>query len=143
MVERIANSRPWRILAIVSVLGVASQVLPVTRLVIAPEDVEIRGYHVTAYRSFPMDAFGLPRPRLSYIETVTPLSPDHNGGARCERTGGPFQYTKVDPVGRWQIPWAVPCLSDPQGFTWCAVWTWHVGNLTFGPTSKCKRIIKG
>lgn len=124
-----------RAMFVVGLTILALWVVPVTRLVYAPHAVEVVGDQVTMYRTFPLDALGLPRPRLSYVETVRPLTPSHHDGQSCTDAGGPFQYTRDDEVGRWQIPWAVGCLSDPRGFIWSASWTWHIGGLTVGPVS--------
>lgn len=118
-------------------------IAPVTRLVYWPVETEVRNETVTHFRSFPMDALGLPRPRISFVEIVKPLTPGHNGGQVCQDTGGPLKYDKQTGYGAWEIPWAAPCLSDPQGFVWQAQWTWHLGALELGPAQHEKIVLKG
>jgi hypothetical protein len=120
----------------------ALQTLPITALAIKPESVSIEGDQVTLVRDFPTDAMGLPRPWLSYVETVRPLTQGHNGGHICEQKAGPFRYSENNPVGTWSIAWASDCLSDPQGFTWSASWTWWIGNLQLGPTDFRTRVLR-
>jgi hypothetical protein len=117
------------------------QVLPFTSLVYRPEAVEVSNGEVTLARSFPGDALGLPRPRMSYVETVRPLSQTHNGGQSCSDAGGPFRYSRAEPIGVWKIDWARNCLSDPVGFEWSAFWYWHVGAIRLGPASLSQRTI--
>ena len=126
----------------VVMVAVGTQVLPVSRLAIHPEAVTIRGNEVSLLRTFPLDALGLPRPHISYTETVKPLTQTHNGGHRCTQSGGPFQYTYGEQTGRWKIDWASDCTSDPAGFTWSAEWRWHIGGLQMGPTRLSETIIK-
>lgn len=122
---------------------IGSQVLPVTRAVYWPSEVWIDGAEVTVDRAFPGDFLGLPRPRISFTETVDPLSQEHNSGQVCEVEGGPFRYSSDEPLGRWQIgEWAAPCLDDPAGYRWSSQWTWHLGGFTFGPTGISKAVIK-
>jgi hypothetical protein len=118
---------------------IGSQVLPVSRLAIQAQEVTITGATVLIKRSFPADIFGLPRPRLSYVETVRGLTASHNDGHSCADRGGPFRYDNAKDAGTWKIEWAAPCLSDPFGYTWEACWTWHLGSVEFGAT--CKGII--
>jgi len=110
-------------------------IAPFSRLVYNPEAVEIAGDKVTMYRSFPGDTLGLPRPWLSYVETVRPLTPEHNGGQSCTDKGGPFKYDRAGPVGDWSIEWAADCTSDIKGFAWSARWYWHVGAIKFAPAT--------
>ena len=117
------------------IVWLALQAAPVTRLVYHPQSVAIEGAQVVLHRSFPGDAIGLPRPVMSYVETIRPLTPGHNGGHPCTRPGGPFRYSSEAPVGRWSIAWAAPCLDDPLGYEWSARWTWHLGILRLGPVS--------
>ena len=121
---------------------VLTMLLPVTRLVYHPIEVQIIGDEVTLRREFPGDKFGFPRPVLSYVETVKPLTQAHNGGHPCEASGGPFRYTRADDVGRWSIDWAADCLSDPQGFVWSAYWRWHLGSVQFGAASKSRTVLR-
>lgn len=137
MIDRTLLFVGW---VVVSIFG--AQMLPLTALVIQPEQVTIEGDQVTLLRDFPTDAVGLPRPWLSYVETVRPLTPEHNGGQICEQKRGPFKYTEKNPVGTWSISWASDCLSDPQGFTWSASWTWWLGNLKLGPTDFGTRVLR-
>jgi hypothetical protein len=110
-------------------------VLPVSRLAIAPHTVEIAEGRVYLHRTFPGDALGLPRPVLTYIETVQPLTERHNGGHSCRDEGGPMRYTRAGPVGSWSIyPWAGNCINDPAGYRWEACWRWHLGAVRFGAT---------
>lgn len=132
-----------RVLMGVAAAYIASQVLPATRLVYWPSDVWIEAADVTVDRSFPGDMLGLPRPRVSYIESVTPLSrAAHNGGRFCQDVGGPKTYGSEAQYGQWSIEgWASECLSDPLGYRWDAEWTWHLGGLTFGSASLSKTVI--
>lgn len=141
-VQRVTSSWQWKALAVLCVLALASQILPVTRLVYNPQQVSIEGSTVTLYRSFPLDRLGLPRPRISYVETVRPLTTGHNGGHTCLSRGGPFQYGSAAEFGEWQIPWAAACLSDPNGYVWEASWTWHLGQFTFGQTTLKIRVLQ-
>lgn len=134
--------RGWWWLGVFAVAWSALLILPVTRLVYAPVDVQIDGDTVRVFRTFPGDRIGLPRPRISYVETVQPLTADHNGGRVCRDTGGPFVYSQTAPVGSWTIPWAETCLDDPSGFVWTAEWTWHIGELRVGPTSLTTRVLR-
>jgi len=124
------------------VAAVAFQTAPLSRIVYNPQAVEIRGDHVTMYRSFPMDRAGIARPWLSYSETVRPLTETHNGGHSCTEKGGPFQYTRAGDVGKWSIEWASACTSDPAGFHWSAKWTWHIGRITLGPVSFVQTVLR-
>lgn len=118
------------------------QTAPLTRIAYNPQAVEIRDSQVTMYRSFPMDAIGLPRPWLSYVETVRPITESHNGGQSCTDRGGPFEYMRAGDVGRWSIEWASACTSDPAGFQWSAKWTWHVGRITLGPVKYSQTVLR-
>lgn len=110
-------------------------IAPFSRLAYDPISVEIDGDNVKMYRSFPGDALSLPRPWISYTETIRPLTSSHNGGQSCTDKGGPFEYDRADAVGKWSIEWAAECTSDPTGFAWSARWYWHVGALKFAPVS--------
>lgn len=136
----IARSYWW--FGVACVVAMAITALPVSRLAYAPGAVEITGGQVILERRFPGDAIGLPRPTLSYLETVKPLTQSHNGGHPCTMTGGPMQYNRAEAVGRWSLEWAEPCLSDPYGFVWSARWTWHVGVLKFGPVVASHRVLR-
>lgn len=142
MTRKVVNSRPWLVLAVFCALYLAAQVLPVTRLAFDPQEVQIEGDQVTLVRTFPADALGLQRPRISYVEEVRPLSPSHNGGHPCTEAAGPFRYDAEEPLGSWSIPWAAACLDDPRGYVWEATWTWHVGVFTFGPVTLSTRVLK-
>jgi len=126
-----------------TVAVVVFQTAPLSRIAYNPQAVEIRGDHVTMYRSFPMDRAGIARPWLSYSETVRPLTETHNGGQSCTEHGGPFQYTRAGDVGMWSIAWAADCLSDPVGFHWSAKWTWHIGRMQMGPVKLSQTFLKG
>jgi hypothetical protein len=133
-----------RLIVALAVLAIAFQVAPVTQLVFAPEAASFDGSRITLVRSFPGDALGLPRPRMSYLEAITPLTPGHNGGHVCTDEAGPFAYSRAQPLGRWDVSqWATDCLSDPYGVRWQAVWTWHIGNLRAGPVSASAIFRKG
>lgn len=124
------------------VIGVvAFNVVPVTRLVYSPQTVDIQDGQVVMQRAFPMDALGLPRPRLSYTEVVRPLTQSHNGGRLCEDAGGPFLYGRAEPLGVWRIDWAADCIDDPLGFVWTARWTWHIGEIKAGSTSMTHTVL--
>lgn len=120
----------------------AIQTLPITRIVYHPSAAEISGSQVIVSRDFPMDEYTNWRPRLSYVETVRPLTPGHNGGQSCEIAGGPFRYSSAEAVGQWSIDWAAKCLDDPSGFTWSAYWHWHIGALRVGPVSLYQRVLR-
>ena len=118
------------------------QTAPLSRIAYNPQAVEISDSQVTMYRSFPMDSLGLPRPWLSYVETVRPITEAHNGGHSCTEKGGPFEYTRAGDVGKWSIEWASACTSDPAGFHWSAKWTWHVGRITLGPVTYDQTVLR-
>ena len=124
-------------------LVVLFQTAPLSRIAYNPQAVEISDSQVTMYRSFPLDALGLPRPWLSYVETVRPITEVHNGGHSCTERGGPFQYTREGDVGMWSIAWAADCTDDPAGFHWSAKWTWHVGRMQMGPVKLSQTVLKG
>lgn len=119
-----------------SLLVILAFSAPASRLAIWPHDVHIEGDLVQVYRSFPADWIGLPRPRLSYIETVKGITPETHAGHVCEERGGPFRYSTASDVGQWSIAWAAPCLADPVAAKWEACWTWHLGLMRFGATCK-------
>ena len=121
---------------------VVFQTAPLSRIVYNPQAVEISDNQVAMYRSFPLDALGLPRPWLSYVETVRPITEAHNGGQSCTDKGGPFEYTRAGDVGKWSIEWASACTSDPAGFHWSAKWTWHIGRMTLGPVSYQQTVLR-
>lgn len=123
-------------------LVVVFQTAPLSRIAYNPQAFEISDSQVTMYRSFPLDALGLARPWLSYIETVRPITEAHNGGHSCTEKGGPFQYTRAGEVGQWSIAWASACTSDPVGFHWSAKWTWHVGRITLGPVTYNQTVLR-
>ena len=137
-VDRSLSLSGWAILALL----LLTWALPVSRLAYEPIQVDIIGDEVILQRNFPGDRLGLPRPILSFTETVTPLTQTHNGGHVCEMAGGPFRYSRADEVGQWAISWAADCLNDPQGFRWSAQWRWHLGAIQFGPVSKSKTVLR-
>ena len=126
-----------------TVAVVVFQTAPLSRIAYNPQAVEIYEDHVTMYRSFPLDALGLPRPQISYSETIRPITEAHNGGQSCTDQGGPFQYTRAGDVGMWSIAWAADCTSDPAGFHWSAEWTWHIGRIKLGPAKFSQTFLKG
>jgi len=132
-----------RIVSILAGAYVASQIFPVTKMAYWPSDVWINGTEVTVDRIFPGDKLGLPRPRISYVETVTPLSGiAHNKGQSCQDKREPKVYDKPEIVS-WNIGgWAGPCLGDPKGYRWQAVWTWHLGGFSLGPVREDKVVLK-
>lgn len=131
-----------RTLVGLAIVYIASQVLPVTRIAYWPSEVWINGAEVTVGRAFPGDFLGLPRPRISFTETVDPLSQEHNGGQVCEVEGGPFRYSGDERLGRWYIgEWAEQCLDDPAGYRWSAEWVWHIGGFTVGLTRLSKTVL--
>lgn len=136
MIDRSLLYIGWTIIAVAMI-----QFAPLTSLVYNPKDVRIVGDEVVLFRSFPMDALGLPRPRISYVETITPLTQSHNGGHSCVDRGGPFPYVRAEAVGAWGISWAKACLSDPLGFHWSAQWTWHVGRVLVGPVQLATTVL--
>lgn len=136
----IARSYWW--FGMACMLAVLATALPVSRLAYSPGAVEIVEQQLILERNFPGDSLGLPRPSLSYVETVKPISQDHNGGHACTMRGGPMQYTRSEPVGRWSLEWASDCLSDPLGFIWSSRWTWHLGMIQFGPVSASHRVLR-
>ena len=113
----------------------AATVLPVTRLVYSPTAATFRDGDIVVQRTFPLDVLGLPRPRISYEETVRPLTQEHNAGHVCTDAAGPFRYARADPVGVWGLTWADGCLDDPVGFVWSAHWYWHIGIFQVGGVS--------
>jgi len=118
-----------------TVIVLIFQTAPLSRIAYAPQTVTIVGEQVALIRSFPLDALGMPRPWLSYIETVRPLTQSHNGGHPCADRGGPFQYGNAEPVRTWSIAWASDCLNDPTGYRWSAQWFWHLGRVKLGPVN--------
>jgi hypothetical protein len=117
--------------------------LPVTGLLFRPQHVEITGDRVVLQRDFPGDRIGLPRPVMTYIETVKPLTPGHNGGHRCQHSPqAPFRYLSDEVVGQWSIAWAEPCLNDPLGFIWDARWTAYVGVIPLGPVNFSATVLR-
>jgi hypothetical protein len=134
--------RSLLIIGWVVVAAVVFQMAPLTRLVYHPHSVEITDGEVVIYRSFPVDALGLSRPCLSYIETIRPISTTHNGGHPCVERGGPFQYSRADPVGTWSIAWASDCTDDPKGYQWSAQWFWHVGRVKLGPVEMSHTVLR-
>jgi hypothetical protein len=136
------NGKSMLLIGWLTVVVVLSQAAPLSRIAYNPQAVEIGNSQVTMYRSFPLDTLGLPRPNLSYIETVKPLTQAHNGGQRCADAGGPFRYTRADPVGEWSIAWASDCISDPVGYQWTAQWTWHIGRIRLGPVSFSHTVLR-
>jgi hypothetical protein len=138
MMGRTALVTGWVVVAFAAVSA-----LPVTRLVYNPQAVDIDHGTVVLQRTFPFDWTPLPRPRISYIEVVRPLTQSHNGGHPCEDRGGPFRYTRSDPVGIWDIgSWAEPCLDDPRGYVWTAHWSWHLGLIKFGPVELSEIVLR-
>lgn len=120
------------------------KILPVTMLVFYPHDAVIENSEVTMYRTFPLDTIGAPRPTLSYVEYVKPLTTGHNDGQVCQSSGGPFQYNRAEATGRWGITeWAADCLDDPHGFIWEARWTWWLLGFAFGPVSHTETVVHG
>jgi len=124
-----------------TVIVLVFQTAPLSRIAFAPQSVEIVGDQVAVVRSFPLDNIGLPRPWLSYIETVRPLTQSHNGGHPCTDHRGPFQYANAEPVGTWSITWAADCLGDPTGYRWSAQWFWHLGRVKFGPVEMSRTVL--
>jgi len=125
------------------VMAVVFQTAPLTRIVYNPQSVQIHDSTAVVYRSFPMDHIGLPRPWLSYVETIRPLTEAHNGGQACTQRGGPFEYAHEGEVGTWSIAWADACLSDPLGYRWASEWTWHVGRMELGPVKLSQTFLRG
>ncbi len=134
--------RPMLWFGWIAVVAAAFQTAPLSRLVYSPQAVEIRGDDLVMYRSFPMDAIGLPRPWLSYVEIIRPMTMGYNGGHVCAQKGGPLQYTNADDVGAWSIAWASRCTDDPVGFTWSAQWSWHIGRVVLGPVKLSHTALK-
>lgn len=134
--------KAYKIFGVLCLIILVVSILPVSRLAIAPKDVSVDGDMVSVVRSFPGDALHLMRPRISYVETVTPLTPSTNDGHFCEDKGGPTRYSRSTKVGRWRIPWAAPCLADPVGYTWEACWSWHIGAFKFGATCLIRTFLK-
>lgn len=140
MIKQIARRFEW--ISWVIVVYVVLQILPVSALSIWPQQALVEGYEVTMHRVFPGDFLGLPRPRLSYVEVVKPLTPTHNDGHPCSHKDGPFRYSRGENVATWGIPWATDCLNDPVGFVWTADWTWHIGSFTVGSVSHKETILR-
>jgi hypothetical protein len=125
--------RSWWWFGIACLAAIVLSLAPLSRLAIHPITVSVSGEVVTIHRAFPSDTFGLPRPQLSYIETVKGLSVGHNDGHICLDASGPFRYTTKEQVGSWSIPWAADCLDDPRGYVWEACWMWHLGAIRLSP----------
>jgi hypothetical protein len=124
-------SKTWRWLGVACLVAMLLSLPPMSRLAIHPITASVSGDIVTIHRVFPSDTFRLPRPQLSYVETVKGLSAGNNGGHICIDASGPFRYTSKEQVGDWSIPWAADCLDDPRGYVWEACWTWHIGVFRF------------
>lgn len=138
MFDRTLSLFGWSVVVILAV-----QTLPVSKLAMNPHSVVIEGEQVVVIRSYPLDAISVPRPIMSYVETVKPLTQSHNGGHPCIDAAGPFPYSRDEAGGgKWNIAWAADCLSDPIGFTWSARWTWHIGVLQMGPVSLTEVFLK-
>ena len=124
----------WWWLGVACILAMLLSLAPISRLAINPITATVIGGTVTLQRQFPGDTLGLPRPQLSYVETVKGLSAGHDGGHVCIDAAGPFRYTAKEQVGEWGIDrWASECLDDPVGFVWEACWRWHVGAFVLSP----------
>lgn len=132
----------WTVVIALSLVAVAATA-PLSRLAINPISVDVDGDWVAVHRHFPADTFGLPRPRISYIETVKGFSPGTNAGHTCKERAGPFRYSQAKDVGQWAIEWAQPCLDDPVGYVWEACWTWHLGMFRFGAVCANKTQLRG
>lgn len=102
-----------RTLTGLAVVYVASQVLPVTRLAYWPSEVWIDGSEVTVERHYPGDWLGLPRPQVSYVETVTPISGiGHNDRHNCQDARGAKRYTRPE-LTSWDISsWAAGSIDE-------------------------------
>lgn len=131
----------WFALSIVLVTLIG-WVFPASLIAFRPGAVTVADGAVMLERSFPGDAFDLPRPVMTYRETVRPLTPGHNGGHPCVQTGGPIRYTSPQPVGTWSLDWAAACLDDPAGFHWEAAWRWHVGAIQLGPVRAAVTVLQ-
>jgi hypothetical protein len=76
----------------------------------------------TMFRSFPLaDTLGARYPVVRYVTTVTPMSPETNGGNVCREDNWRGQRYSDD-FGRGFGTWAInrfaePCMNDPLGFT--------------------------
>lgn len=128
-------------LGVIALIWIAMQITAVTRLVYNPQAVSIHEGKVSLLRKFPGDRFGLPRPRLSYVETVVPLTEGHYGGHFCVYSDGPVLYDSPSGSKTWDISkWASGCLSDPSGVVWSAAWYWHFGSLKLGPVKFSDKI---
>ena len=136
------KKRTWHWVGALCLGAMLLSAAPVSRLAINPIAATIQGGTVKVARTFPGDSLGLPRPRISYVETVTSLSRGYNSGHFCESDGGPIRYTTSVSTAKWNIPWANDCLSDPEGFRWEACWTWHFGVFKFGATCLKETVIK-
>jgi hypothetical protein len=123
--------------AVLMVVLLSVFVAPTTRLFFNPTSVAVVGDRVILHRTFPGDAVGLPRPFVRYVETVQPLTPDHNNSRFCQDAlSEPAQYNSPADVGRWRIgDWAAPCLSDPLGYVWTARWYAYLGRVPLGPAT--------
>ena len=123
----------WK-MAIIMAAFMLIFVSPITSAAIYPIAVSVTTESVSVRRVFLADYLGLPRPIISYDETVRPLTPLWNGGHPCSDLGGPFRYTSEQETAQWEIQWAADCTNDPVGFVYTVCWTWHVGMIEFGAT---------
>jgi hypothetical protein len=139
-----AYNSKWTLLVAVAVVMAAliGWVFPASRMAFNPGAVLIEDGTVTLARTFPGDSFGLPRPVMTYEETIRPLTPMHNGGHPCVQQGGPIRYVSASPVGAWSLDWADDCTSDPTGYYWEAAWVWHIGAFRLGPVRASHTVLR-
>ena len=100
-------------------------------MLINPQAATIDGTIVTVYRTFPAHGLlGVPRPLVSYRETVTPL----DNGRTCG-DGRTQRYVRPGDFGRWDIAeWAAPCMRG--AWLWHAEWQgWLFGLIPLQPVS--------
>jgi len=99
---------------------------------------------VVLERIFVTDYFGLPRPRISYVETVKAFTQETNNGEFCQNKSEPTVYDRNEELGRWNIKdWAGECMADPVGYRWSADWSFHLGAIKFGSVQLKEVVLKG
>jgi hypothetical protein len=95
-----------------------------SRILINPSKIEVTPCgDVVMFREYPMrDWFGVNYPLVRYVTTITPLSPETNGGYVCREDNGRGQRYNHDHgrgFGKWKINhYAEECMQDPVGFAY-------------------------
>jgi len=100
-----------------------------SRLLINPTGIKITPCgDVVMHRNYPMvDRFGWEFPLVSYVTTITPLTPETNNGYACREDNGRGQRYNHDHdrgFGKWAVNhYAQECMQDPVGWVFHTVYT--------------------